>query len=79
MLENIFGRTTKEKEPAPFKPLKVMGREPVSYEDPSFKFTEVEIADFRERGMTDAEIEVARRTVVNRQTRAQFEKNQLDG
>lgn len=78
MLEKFFGHKTEEK-PIPFKPLKVEGKEPTSFETPTFRFTEAEIADLKASGKTDIEIEAARQAVVNRLARAQFEKDQMDG
>lgn len=79
MLENFFGHKTVKESAAPLKPIKIEGEEPMSFETPTFRFTETEIADLKASGKTDIEIEAARQTVVNRLARAQHEKDQVDG
>lgn len=79
MLENIFGRKAETEPVVPFKQIKVEGKEPTSFETPTFRFTEAEIADLKASGKTDVEIEAARQAVVNRLARAQYEKDRMDG
>ena len=72
----IFGGETarkaenNEKEP---RPVMVEGKEPFDPELRMFNFTNEEIAKFKEEGKSDQEIELSRKTVLNKLERTRFD------
>lgn len=77
-LSKIFGKETVGK-PEHNEALpaltKVEGREPFDPELLTFNFTDQEIARFKQEGKSDQEIELLRKTVLNKLERARFDDN----
>lgn len=75
-LSKLFGKetigTSKNNEVPPVS-IKVEGREPFDPELLTFNFTDQEIEKFKSKGMSDQEIELLRKTTLNKLERARFD------
>lgn len=77
-LSKIFGKETvgsQENKEVPPVSIKVEGKEPFDPEVLTFNFTGQEIARFKQEGKSDQEIELLRKTVLNKLERARFDDN----
>lgn len=75
-LSRIFGKETvgrQENNEVPPVSIKVEGREPFDPELLTFNFTDQEIEKFKSKGMSDQEIELLRKTTLNKLERARFD------
>lgn len=75
-LSKIFGKETVDRRgnnEVPPVSIKVEGMEPFVPELLTFNFTNQEIARFKQEGKSDQEIELLRKTVLNKLERARFD------